>query len=526
MSGAGGGQGGLPPHQSSPPPSGVPMYAVHGDGYAAVPVQHTYALNGDAYAPGVVSHLPPHTHGIGQMQQHGAHGAGGIEGSGGGGGGGPMGAGDQQLVAPHMSALGSSPHPSLTGAPQQMYMSAQGTYVVAGGNGGGSNRLGSSAGGSEGTGGASGAGGSGGGGGGGGHHQAGGGGIQPMMVYQGGSGAPPPQQHQHNQGQGQQQPHGAEQPHGAVSTTAAAAAASQMYLPVSQAAAAGYGYIPQITQMAGVPVYQMAGPGVDGGQAGGRPNGVAGGGGSAGNGINGGGSGRGSPGGSSSITSTPSTAPPHQPPPPPQGFQVHYAITPQGIVPMVPMMPNGAGGFTNPAALYPNLGGIYDDGRGGLGAIPPPAAIAGGNIDGGGPTSGLEKGRLSPALSAGPAGMNPRFAGAPPQPQQSHVQHAGSGYAPGWSVGGAGVHDSGGPVGYTDVGGGFNDGPGGVYRGGAAVQDGYRGTGVGGGSGNGRDLMNMNMNRMPRESDAGKDVKDRRKRYAVCVNFVLSSCLF
>ncbi|CAN0050223.1 unnamed protein product, partial [Laminaria digitata] len=222
-----------------------------------------------------------------------------------------------------------------------------------------------------------------------------------------------------------------------------------MFIPMSQG---NYGYIPQMSHLqGGLPVYQMAGGGIDGGQVGSRPNGVAGGdggGGGAGAGVStagvaGGSGGHGSPG-SPSMNSPQSAASPGAgqqhpqqlaPPQGPQGFQVHYALTPQGIVPMVPMMPNGAGGFTNPA-LYPSLAGVYDDGRAGMGAMP---AIATG-IDGGG-GAGMEKGRLSPPLATVPSmpSMHPRFTGSPPQPslaQQSQgQQHPGAlqpMHAPAW----------------------------------------------------------------------------------------------
>lgn len=268
--------------------------------------------------------------------------------------------------------------------------------------------------------------------------------------------------------------------------------------------------MPQMTQLqaGGVPVYQMAGPGLDGGPVSSRPNGVAGGSASAGGGGLGvggtGGGGRGSPG-SPSMNSPQQPAPhagPHQAQqPPPQGFQVHYALTPQGIVPMVPMMPNGAGGFANPA-LYPGLGGVYDDGRGGLAAMPPPPMGTG--MDAG---ASIEKGRLSPGLPAGPS-MHPRYPGSPPPPQQSHVQlPAGLQplHAPAWSVGGGGVMEAGGPMGYSD-GSGFNDGYRGI-SGPGGMPDGFRG-GVGG--------VPARDARIVREGEAGKDVKDQRKRCGRC----------
>ncbi|CAN0050155.1 unnamed protein product, partial [Laminaria digitata] len=141
--GAGAGGGASQQQQPSSPP-GVPMYAVHGEGYSTLPIQQAYALNGDAYAQGVVSHLPPQhahaAHGLTQMQAGQGGGGGGIDG--------PIsGVGDQQqLLGPHMSGMRSPPHPPLP-APQQMYVSAQGAYVVAAGNSGGSNGVSSAGGG-------------------------------------------------------------------------------------------------------------------------------------------------------------------------------------------------------------------------------------------------------------------------------------------------------------------------------------------------------------------------------------------
>ncbi|CAN0492540.1 unnamed protein product, partial [Ectocarpus sp. 8 AP-2014] len=210
----------------------------------------------------------------------------------------------------------------------------------------------------------------------------------------------------------------------------------------------------------GVPVYQMAGAGIDGGQTNARANGVASGGGGGGGGGGGnGGNGRVSP-------LSPSVASPQPGAPHPQSFQVHYAITPQGIVPMVPVVPNGAGGFTNPA-LYPGVGAMYDDGRAaGMGAMPGVSAVMDAGAGG-----GVEKGRLSPALAA-PMQQHPRFSGSPTHPPP-HVHHPGGlqqqqqpMHAPAWSVGG-GAHDVGGAphMGYLDAGGGgYADGSG--YRGG------------------------------------------------------------
>lgn len=210
--------------------------------------------------------------------------------------------------------------------------------------------------------------------------------------------------------------------------------------------------------------------------------------------------------------------------------QVHYAITPQGIVPMVPVMPNGAGGFTNPA-LYANLGGMYDDGRGGMAGMAG-MPLPGGMMNDAGPGAAgmMDKGRMSPPLGGAPppssSSMHPRFTGSPPQPPPQHhhqppphphmqhpgnLQHSGNlhqhhqpMHAPAWSVGGGGVHDPGGPVGYPDASGmGYNDG-------------GYRGGGVGAGPmGPGQDMFRGGAGapRTPRDGDAGKDVKDRRKRY-------------
>ena len=214
--------------------------------------------------------------------------------------------------------------------------------------------------------------------------------------------------------------------------------------------------------------------------------------------------------------------------------QVHYAITPQGIVPMVPVMPNGAGGFTNPAALYPNMSisGMYDDGRGGMAAMPG-MAVAGGVDAGAGALAGamVDKGRLSPPLGAPPpqssSSMHPRFTGSPthhhhPPHHPPHVQHQHHGslqpqqqqqqqhmHAPAWSVGGGGMHDTGGPMGYPDGGAGmgYHDG-------------GYRGGGGGGGAGlmgPGQDMFRGGPPRTPREGEAGRDVKDRRKRCVLCL---------
>lgn len=191
---------------------------------------------------------------------------------------------------------------------------------------------------------------------------------------------------------------------------------------------------------------------------------------------------------------------------------------------MVPVMPNGAGGFTNPA-LYANLGGVYDDGRGGMAAMAG-MPLPGGMISDAGPGAAgmMDKGRMSPPLGGGPppstSSMHPRFTGSPPQPQSHHhqppphphMQHPGNlqqhqqpMHAPAWSVGGGGVHDAGGAMGYPDAAGmGYNDG-------------GFRG-GSGGGAGPmgpGQDMFRGGAGapRTPREGDAGKDVKDRRKRY-------------
>ena len=245
---------------------GMPMYAVHPDGYSTVPIQPTYAINGgDAYNQGVVNHVRP-------------HGGGGLDG-------GPIG-GDQQLLPQHMPAMGSPPQPPMP-APQQVYMSAQGTYVVAGADDGRSNGVSSA--------------GSGGGGGGGGAGSGNGTSMQPMLVYQQGG----------NAQQGQQGPSGADQ------------AASQMFLPMSQA---GYGYVPQMShlQAGGVPVYQMAGPALDGGaQPSTRSNGVAAaGGGGAGGGGGGAGGGNGNGGNGRTSPVSPTLASPQSGAPPAQSFQV------------------------------------------------------------------------------------------------------------------------------------------------------------------------------------------------------------
>lgn len=287
----GGGAGTQQQHQqSSAPPPGMPMYAVHSDGYSTVPVQPTYAVNGgDAYGQqqqqqqGVLNHLPPHTHG--------------VQGGGPDVGGAITGVGDQQqqqLVAPHMSPVMGSPQQPPMAAPQKVYMSAQGTYVVA--DGGRSNGV-SSAGSAGGAGGGVGSG----------NAAAG---MQPMVVYQQGGNA-----------QGQQAPGGGDQ----------AAAGSQMFLPMSQA---GYGYVPQMNNHlqpgGGVPVYQMAGTALDGGvqPSAGRSNGVAsgsGGVGGAGTGGGGGGGGGDSTGGNGRVSpGSPSLTSPQPGPPPPQSFQVQH----------------------------------------------------------------------------------------------------------------------------------------------------------------------------------------------------------
>lgn len=448
------------------------MYALHGDGYSTIPIQ--YALNGDSYAHGVVGHVPQHPqpqHGLGQMQ--GSQG-GSLDGS----------VGDQQLLAPqHVSGMGSPPHPPMP-TPQHLYMSAQGTYVLASGNGAGSN------GNSAGNGASGSSSGNGGSGGRGGHLQSSGSVLQPpMMVYghkhQGGN-APPQRAQQHQQQQRQQHQQQHQQPPSqqsqstSGSTEAAAhATATQMYLPMSQA---GYGYVPphinHLQTAGGVPIYQMAGPTLDSAPPAGVRT-VAGGGGA---GVSGGN--RGSPGSPTLVTPAAASA---------QGFQVHYALTPQGIVPMVPIMPNGAGGFTNPA-LYTGIGGVYDGVRGamGMGVI---AGIAGG-------MDGLDDGRMSPPLTGG-APMHPRYAVSPPPHLQAHAHHPHPGmpgamqpmHAPAWSVGGAGPHDGG--TGYHDV-GGYNDRG---YGGTGAVSDGFR-----------RESGPRDA-RMPRDADPGKDVKDRRKRW-------------
>lgn len=500
--GSGGGGGNMPPPQN-PAPAGIPMYAVHNDGYSQVPMQHTFALNGDAYPQGVVPPPHAHTHGLGQMQNHQSgtgNGSGGMETPN------SSATGDQQLLAPHhLSSMGSPPLQPMS-TPQTMFMPAQGTYMLAGGNGGGGSNGVSSAGGGGMNGGGVGGGGGGGSGGAGGHLQpggggGGGGGIQPLMVYQPqtGNGPPPPMQQQQQQQQGGAS--GGE--HGAAAT------ATHMYVPMPQTA---YGFIPHVAQMqggGGLPLYQVAGPTLDGSQGTSRSNGVAGGGvGSAG--ASGGGHGNGS--GSPTIASPPSNGPSgqqlqhqqHQQPPP-QGLQVHYALTPQGIVPLVPMMPNGAGGFTNPASLYPGIGGMFDDGRGGVAAIP--AVVPGINgiaLD--------PKGRVSPPLPGGPS-MQQRYGGSPPP--QSHMQHAqvlppqSHMHAPAWSMTSGGVHDTGGAgMGYPEGssnGGGFNDG-------------GYRGGGSRGGGGSGG--IPGREGRLGRDGDSGKDMKDRRKRWVL----ILSAC--
>lgn len=230
----------------------MPMYAVHSDGYSTVPLQPTYAINGgDAYGQGVANHVRPH------VNAH-AHG-GGLDG-------GPM--ADQHLLPQHMPAMGSPPQPPMP-APQQVFMSAQTAYVVAGGEDGRSNGVSSAGGAGAGAGG--GAGGS-------------AASMQPMLVYQQG-------------GNGQTGP-GADQ------------AGSQMFLPMSQA---GYGYVPQVThlQAGGVPVYHMAGAALDGGaQPSTRSNGVASGGGGAGSGNGNGGNGRTSPVSPTLASPQPGGAPP------------------------------------------------------------------------------------------------------------------------------------------------------------------------------------------------------------------------
>lgn len=244
----------------------MPMYAVHSDGYSTVPIQPGYAMNGgDAYGQGVVNHVRPHG-----PPGH-AHGGGGLDG-------GPM--GDQKLMPQHMPAMGSPPQPSMP-APQQVYMSAQGTYMVAGGDDGRSNGVSSAAGAAGGSGGAA--------------------NMQPMLVYQQGG----------NAQQGQQGP-GADQ------------AASQMFLPMSQA---GYGYVPQMSHLqagggGGVPVYQMAGAALDGGaQPSTRSNGVVSGGGGSGSG-GGGGGGNSNGGNGRTSPGSPTLASPQSGAPPPQSFQV------------------------------------------------------------------------------------------------------------------------------------------------------------------------------------------------------------
>lgn len=457
--GAGGG-GGLSSRSPPPPPGGVPVY-VHGSDSYNIPIQHTYALNGESYGQSVVGHVP--AHGLGQMQ--GPQSAG-LEG---------LGSGDDQLLSAHMSGMSSPSHPSVP-APQHVYMPAPGTYMVPGGNGAGSN-------GSASGGGAGGGGSSGGSGGGGGHVQHGAGGLQQPMVlfgHQPQANGPPPsaQQHQPPQQQQLQSSHPAA---GSGAESGAHASASPMYLPITQA---GYQYVPphlsHLQSASGVPIYQMA-PGLDGSQAAGRPNGVVAASPAGAPASTGSASGRGS-------TGTPQLASPSSGAPPAQSFQVHYALTPQGIVPMVPIMPNGAGGFTNPA-LYPGIGGVFDDGRGSIGTI---AGITGG-------VDGVDKGRMSPPLAGGGAAIPARFAGSPHPHATSQHLHAGIPgaiqpmHAPAWSV--AGVHEAG-P--YHD-GGRFNDRG---YPGGAP--EGFRG-GPGG-----RDARMA-----PRDAEAGKDVKDRRKRYDV-----------
>lgn len=197
---------------------------------------------------------------------------------------------------------------------------------------------------------------------------------------------------------------------------------------------------------------------------------------------------------------------------------------------MVPVMPNGTGGFTNPA-LYANIGGMYDDGRGGMAAAMAGMPSPGGMINEAAPGAAgmIDKGRMSPPVGGGPppssSSMHPRFTGSPPQPQPPHhhqpppphMQHPGNVqqqqqhphqpmHAPAWSVGGGGVHDPGGPMGYPDAGMGYNDG-------------GYRGGGAGP-MGPGQDMFRDGAGapRTPREGDAGKDVKDRRKRCVVFSN--------
>ena len=196
--GGGGGAGAGASQQQPSSPPGVPMYAVHGEGYSTLPIQQAYALNGDAYAQGVVSHLAPQhahaAHGLTQMQAGQGGGGGGVDGQ-------ISGVGDQQLLGPHMSGMRSPAHPPLP-APQQMYVSAQGTYVVAAGNSGGSNGVASTGGGAgmAASGGGGGGGGGSGSGGAGGHLQSGAAGLQPMMVYQHqGSNAPQQQQQQQQQ---------------------------------------------------------------------------------------------------------------------------------------------------------------------------------------------------------------------------------------------------------------------------------------------------------------------------------------
>lgn len=434
------------------------MYTtVHGgDGYSTMPMQHTYTLNGDSYGQGVVGHVPPH--GLNQLQ--GPQGGTTLDSS--------ASVGDQQLLGPHLSGMSSPPHPPVP-APQHMFMSSPGTYMIASGSGARSN--GSASSGGAGSGGPSGSGGS--------------GNMQPPIIY-GHQGNGPAQQTQ------QQSPH---QSHQQLPSAAGGAesvthgAASPMYLPLTQA---GYQYAPphlnHLQSAGGLPMYQMAsGPEGSPGAGSGRPNGVTAGGPAGAPAASVNPSGRGNTG-SPPLSSLPAAAAAAAVA---QGFQVHYALTPQGIVPMVPIMPNGAGGFANPA-LYSGVGGVYDDGRGGV--------VTGGSAG----MDGVDKGRMSPTLPGG--GPIPgRFPGSPhPHAGAQHL-HAGIPggmqpmHAPGWSVGGAGVHD-GGPA-YHDA-ARFNDRG---YPGGGP--DGFRG-GPGG-----RDA------RMPpRDPEAGKDVKDRRKR---CVRFAV-----
>lgn len=116
----------------------------------------------------------------------------------------------------------------------------------------------------------------------------------------------------------------------------------------------------------------------------------------------------------------------------------------------------------------------------------------------------------SPSSASPPIRMPPPFHHhhqPPPPPPHAHhgnIQQQPM-HAPAWSVGGGGVPDAAAGMGYHDNAGGYvNDG--GYWGGGS-------GSGSSGGAmGPGHESFRGAPPRTPRDGDAGKDIKDRRKR--------------